>query len=99
MSLPSQRSLKYLVVGLVCLWRLSLAAPIPLEGTKNTRDLGGMPVAGGHLRSGCLYRSGALCYATQADVEKLGGLHLRTVVDLRTDQEIAKEGPDRITLD
>ena len=99
MSLPSQRSLKYLVVGLVCLWRLSLAAPILLEGTKNTRDLGGTPVAGGRLRSGCLYRSGALCFATEADVEKLGGLRLRTVVDLRTDREIAKDGPDRITLD
>ena len=98
MSLLSQRSLKYLVVGLVCLWRLTLAAPIPLEGTKNTRDLGGMPVAGGQLRSGRLYRSGALCFATPADVEKLGGLHLSTVVDLRTDQEIAKDGFDRITL-
>ena len=55
-------------------------------------------MAGGHLRGGCLYRSGALCFATSADVEKLNGLRLRTVVDLRTDKEIAKEGPDRIVL-
>lgn len=98
MSVRSQRSLKYLVLTLVVLVKICMAVAIPLEGTKNTRDLGGTPVDGGHLRSGRLYRSGALCYATASDVEKLGGLRLRTVVDLRTDKEIEKEGPDKIVL-
>ncbi len=98
MPVPPKRSLKWLALSLVCLGKLCLAAAVTLEGTKNTRDLGGMPVAGGHLRGGCLYRSGALCFVTGADVEKLNGLRLRTVVDLRTDQEIAKDGPDRIVL-
>ncbi|MBN9414751.1 MAG: tyrosine-protein phosphatase [Candidatus Eremiobacteraeota bacterium] len=78
--------------------QLCAAEPVALEGTKNTRDLGGMPVAGGRLRSGRLYRSGALCFATSGDVAKLNGLGLHTVVDLRTDKEIEKDGPDRLVL-
>lgn len=98
MPVRSKRSLKLLVLAVLVIGKLCLAAAITLEGTRNTRDLGGLPVAGGHLRSGRLYRSGALCFATASDVEKLEGLHLRTVVDLRTDKEIAKDGPDRIVL-
>lgn len=98
MSVRSQRSLKYLVLALILVVQLALAAGIPLEGTKNTRDLGGMPVAGGRLRPGRLYRSGALCFITPADLESLQGLRLQTVVDLRTDKEIEKDGHDRIVL-
>lgn len=98
MPLCSKRSLKLLVLAALALGKLCMATAITLEGTKNTRDLGGMPVAGGHLRRGLLYRSGALCFATSADVETLHGLQLRTVVDLRTDNEIAKDGADRIVL-
>lgn len=99
MPVRSKITLKLLGLTIVGLAKLCLAAAVTLEGTKNTRDLGGIPVAGGHLRTGCLYRSGALCFATPADLEKLGSLHLRTVVDLRTDKEIAKDGADRIVLD
>ncbi|MBX3166282.1 MAG: tyrosine-protein phosphatase [Candidatus Eremiobacteraeota bacterium] len=98
MPFCSKRSLKLLVLALLAFGKLCLAAAITLEGTKNTRDLGGLPVAGGRLRNGRLYRSGALCFATPADVERLAGLRLRTVVDLRTDKEIAKDGADRIVL-
>ncbi|MFN8607385.1 MAG: tyrosine-protein phosphatase [Vulcanimicrobiota bacterium] len=98
MSVGSQRSLKYLALALILLVQICLGAAIPLEGTRNTRDLGGMPVAGGHVRSGRLYRSGALCFVTASDLEKLQGLRLRTVVDLRTDKEIEKDGADRLVL-
>lgn len=98
MPVCSKRSLKFLLLAACGLAKLCLAAAVTLEGTKNTRDLGGLPVAGGHLRSGRLYRSGALCFATPNDIEKLNGLRLRTVVDLRTDKEIAKDGADRIVL-
>lgn len=98
MPVCSKRTLKSLVLALLGLAQLCLAAAVTLEGTKNTRDLGGIPVSGGRVRSGRLYRSGALCFATPADLEKLNGLGLRTVVDLRTDQEIAKDGPDRMVL-
>jgi protein-tyrosine phosphatase len=64
------------------------------EGLVNFRDLGGLPVAGGgEVRSGVLFRSDSLCYATQADadhlVDKLG---LATVVDLRDAREITEFG-------
>lgn len=73
-----------------------VALPIPLEGTKNTRDLGGLPIEGGRIRSGQIYRSGALCFLTQADQERLRELKVRTLIDLRTSEEIAKDGADRL---
>ena len=98
MPVNSKRSLKFLVLLVLTVANLCAGEPIPLEGTKNTRDLGGMPVAGGRLRNGRLYRSGALCFATPGDVAKLNGLGLHTLVDLRTDKEIEKDGADRLVL-
>ena len=78
----------------------SLAKPaIILQATRNTRDLGGLPVKGGQLRPGRLFRSGALCFVTRADVDRLNELHCTTVVDLRTAREIAKDGLDRPGLE
>ena len=87
-----------LLIGTLLGWSLAVlrAAPIPLEGTKNTRDLGGMPVTGGRLRSGYLFRSGALCFISGTDQERLGQLQLRSVIDLRTPEEITKDGADRL---
>lgn len=87
-----------LLCALLVLIPLSLARarPIPLEGTKNTRDLGGMPVHGGRLKSGMLIRSGALCYLSGPDQQRIQELGVRTFIDLRTPEEIRKEGPDRI---
>ena len=88
------------MVGILLSWLMIsagvLAAPVVLQGTKNTRDLGGLPVTGGQLRCGQIFRSGALCYVTPSDQERLGDLGLRTVIDLRTPEEIVKEGPDRL---
>ena len=75
---------------------LPLERFLPLQGTLNTRDLGGMPLAGGgHTRQGRLLRSDGLFSLTDDDVAALLALPLRTVVDLRGDQELERE-PSRL---
>jgi protein-tyrosine phosphatase len=54
-----------------------------------------MPVAGGHIKEGWILRSGALCFLKPEDEPEIRRLGLRTVVDLRTDDERARDGPDR----
>lgn len=68
---------------------------IDFEGLPNTRDLGGLPGAdGARVRRGLLLRSGTLYFATRADCERLQeDYHLRTVVDLRGEDELV-EYPD-----
>ena len=56
---------------------------IPLDGTYNTRDLGGYVVPGGRVRPGMFYRSGHLSRLTDRDVQHLERLGIRTIVDLR----------------
>lgn len=67
---------------------------IELAEVDNIRDLGGLPVdGGGATRRGVLLRSSTLQHATAADVKVLvGGLGLRTVIDLRGRREAAREG-------
>ncbi len=63
---------------------------VDLEGTVNTRDLGGWPRAGGgRTRAGRLWRSDAFTHATAADRDALAHRGLRFVVDLRTAGERA----------
>lgn len=65
---------------------------LDLVGGCNFRDLGGYPVKGGGIvRRGLIYRSGVLTYLTQADHAALAPLGIRTIVDLRRDDEIAAE--------
>lgn len=71
---------------------------VVLQGTRNTRELGGLPVQSGVLAPGKLYRSGALCFATVDDARKLLGMGIRTIIDLRMDSEIAKDGRDKAYL-
>ena len=68
---------------------------IELEGTANTRDLGGLPTEdGGKTVAGRLLRSDNLQELTPADIAKLTGeLGLSTVVDLRSTAEVQSEGP------
>lgn len=69
---------------------------LPLEGTLNTRDLGGLPLAsGGRTRSGKLLRSDGPMGLTDADMELLLALPLTTVVDLRQDYELERD-PSRL---
>lgn len=66
---------------------------VPLEGSFNFRDLGGYPGRDGRTtRWGRLYRADALHDLSVEDVGQLRGLGLRTVVDLRTERELARTG-------
>jgi protein-tyrosine phosphatase len=69
-----------------------------LKGTRNTRELGGLPTANGQVETGKLYRSGALCFASVDDASKLHGLGIQTILELRLPQEINKHGPDKAYL-
>ncbi len=66
---------------------------LPLSGVLNFRDLGGYPtVAGRATRWGRLFRSDALYALTQGDLASLDALDIVTVIDLRTQVEIAYTG-------
>jgi hypothetical protein len=71
---------------------------VTLKGTRNTRELGGLPTADGQIKSGKIFRSGALCFASLDDAAKLHDLGIRTIVELRLPQEIQKDGPDKAYL-
>ncbi|WP_040338732.1 tyrosine-protein phosphatase [Candidatus Blastococcus massiliensis] len=65
-----------------------------LDGTANTRDLGGLPTTdGGRTLSGRVLRSDNLQGLSDADVGRLvDGIGLREVIDLRTSAEVLLEG-------
>lgn len=65
---------------------------IPLQGAFNVRDLGGYPTAdGGTTRWRSFLRADALHGLTAQDVRALLDLGLRTVIDLRSNAEIAHQ--------
>jgi protein-tyrosine phosphatase len=76
------------------------AAPLwlPLSTALNLRDVGGLPVAGGgSVRARTLLRSGSLRQLSPADAATLvAEFGLRTVVDLRTPEELAVDGPSSL---
>ncbi|MGY1752804.1 tyrosine-protein phosphatase [Blastococcus sp. SYSU D01042] len=67
---------------------------LQLDGTANTRDLGGLPTTdGGRTLPGRILRSDNLQTLSDADVERLiGEIGLREVIDLRTSAEVLLEG-------
>jgi protein tyrosine/serine phosphatase len=67
---------------------------VHLDGTTNTRDLGGVPTAdGGRTVPGRILRSDNLQTLSEADVRRLvDELKLREVIDLRTTAEVLMEG-------
>ena len=66
-----------------------------IEGALNFRDIGGYRIDGtACVRKGVLYRSGDLWELTAADKVKLSDIGLRTLVDMRTPNEIRSK-PDR----
>lgn len=70
---------------------------IGLEGLHNLRDLGGARTVGGRrVASGRVFRSDALHRMTVADVERVRGLGIVSVVDLRAPDEVAHVGTGRI---
>lgn len=70
---------------------------IQFEGLPNTRDLGGMKTVDGRvIKHGLLLRSGMLGSATERDLKVLlDTYHVKTVVDLRTEEErLASPDPE-----
>ena len=67
---------------------------LQLDGTANTRDLGGLPTTdGGRTLPNRILRSDNLQTLTDADVQRLvGEIGLREVIDLRTSAEVLLEG-------
>lgn len=72
---------------------------IDLDGAVNVRDLGGLPTRDGATTYfGRVLRSDNLQGLSRADIARLtGDLTLRDVIDLRTHDEVVKEGPGPLT--
>lgn len=75
---------------------------LDVDGVTNVRDVGGMPAAGGRIRSGVLLRSGQLSGVTTTGAEALRS-RVSHIVDLRDGEEVAAEpteiaGPDTTHL-
>jgi protein-tyrosine phosphatase len=69
---------------------------IEVTGSRDLRDLGGYrSMDGKHVKKGVLYRSDYLSKFTQRDVEKLEALGLKTVYDLRGEEE-RESDPERL---
>ena len=68
---------------------------IPMQGTPNFRDLGGIVNKDGRqVRWGKMFRSGALANLTPQDLAYFKTLNIGKVIDFRTPDEIER-GPDR----
>jgi protein-tyrosine phosphatase len=66
-----------------------------MEAIYNFRDFGGYHTQNGkHLKKGLLFRSGDLSKATDADLDRLVSLGIKTICDLRSEREL-KTDPDR----
>ena len=67
-----------------------------MEAIHNFRDFGGYETQTGEcVRQGLLFRSGDLSRATDADLERLAALGIKTICDLRSDVE-RQQKPDRV---
>ncbi|HKN56982.1 MAG TPA: tyrosine-protein phosphatase [Amycolatopsis sp.] len=70
---------------------MDAARVIRWEGFYNTRDLGGLPVrGGGTTRHGAFLRSADLRFVTDAGWRAARAAGVRTIVDLRNEDEIRK---------
>ncbi len=64
-----------------------------LAGSYNFRDIGGYETAAGrHVRWGQVFRSDAIHRLTDADLDQLRPLNVRTILDLRSNREITASG-------
>lgn len=65
-----------------------------LEGVTNFRDLGGLKNRHGKaIRLHRVFRSDALTRLTTGDLDRLAPVAIRTLIDLRAPEEIARTGP------
>lgn len=72
---------------------VELSRVIPLSAVHNFRDLGGYPTLDGRVtRWRTLFRADGLHRLTAADLDVMRDLGIRTVLDLRTPEELAERG-------
>ncbi|MFE6235484.1 tyrosine-protein phosphatase [Cellulosimicrobium sp. NPDC057862] len=72
---------------------------LDVPGTWNARDVGGRAVPAGHdepLRTGVLLRTASLSRLTPAGQAALSELGVTTVLDLRGDDELERDGADAV---
>ncbi len=75
---------------------LSTSRVVEFDGATNFRDLGGYPSRfGGVVRWGRVYRAAALQGMTPSDLDRLAGLGITTIYDLRSEMEYTDE-PDPV---
>ncbi|WP_344369717.1 tyrosine-protein phosphatase [Agromyces tropicus] len=67
---------------------MEISTRIPVPGTYNFRDVGGLPARGGIVRYGRLYRSDGLHRLGQDGRDALRRLEVGIVVDLRDENEV-----------
>ncbi len=71
---------------------------VEFEGTRNFRDLGGIPTPAGTTLYGVVYRSDRLSNLTDADRVHLKRLGITTIIDMRTHEE-QLHAPNRLPAD
>ena len=63
---------------------------VALQGGSNFRDIGGYPTEDGrHVKQGLLFRSGSMTGLTVADKATLNAMGFKSVIDLRSNDEVA----------
>ena len=68
-----------------------------MDGVTNFRGIGGLSTLDGRSTAGgLLWRSGHLAGTSEVDRDRLEALGIRTVVDLRTEGDIAADGTDAV---
>jgi protein tyrosine/serine phosphatase len=73
---------------------------VPFDAVFNFRDLGGYEtVDGRHVRPRAVFRSGPLQRLTAADLERIRKRGVRTVIDLRSTEELTEWGRFPVTAD
>jgi len=71
---------------------------VPFEKIENFRDLGGYSAAYGETNFGVVFRSGTLADATSADLDRMVNLGIKSVIDIRSDNE-KNSKPDKTKYD
>ncbi|ANJ26639.1 tyrosine-protein phosphatase [Agromyces aureus] len=72
---------------------------IPVAGTFNFRDVGGLPASTGTIRDGVLFRSDGLYRLGDEGRDQLRDLGVGIIIDLRDEQEAARMPDDLDGLD